>query len=321
MKRLMRWGARKRSAADWVAAREGRGLDPQAFAAWRSADPANGADYARLSGLWDDPALTEALRAVPRRAPRRAPVRVVAPFAVAAAAAVLALPLAWPSLELAAAPAAEHRTQPGRRLALSLDDGSVVDLAGDTWVRVRQTPHRRQVELLRGEAFFAVAHDAGRPFEVLTRDSRVRVVGTRFDVNLTAGRTELAVEQGRVRFGPRGLLPRERVVEAGRATALTATGPEPLRVLETGAAGDWRQGWIETHGMSIDRLVEEMGRWSPAPIRVADPGLGAMTVAGRFRVTSPERTLSNLARLYGFEVARERGALVLRRHATDSKAS
>jgi transmembrane sensor len=64
-----------------------------------------------------------------------------------------------------------------------------------------------------------------------------------------------------------------------------------------------------------------MGRWTPAPIRVADPALGAMTVAGRFRISHPERTLSNLARLHGFQVARERGALVLRRHATDSKAS
>lgn len=177
------------------------------------------------------------------------------------------------------------------------------------------------MELLRGEAFFDVAHAEDRPFEVLTADSRVRVVGTRFDVNLTAGRTELAVEQGRVRFGPRGLLSRDRMVEAGLATALTTAGPEPVRALEQGAAGDWREGWIETHGMSVERLVEQMGRWSATPIRVADPQLGAMTVSGRFRITSPERTLSNLARLHGFQVAHERGAIVLRRHAADSKAS
>ena len=83
--------------------------------------------------------------------------------------------MVWPAVELAGAPVLEQRTRPGQRLALSLDDGSVLDLAGDTWVRVRQTPHRRQVELLRGEAFFDVAHAAGRPFEVLTADSRVRV--------------------------------------------------------------------------------------------------------------------------------------------------
>lgn len=321
---LFRRLARKRSAAAFVAAREGRGLDNSRFAAWRRADPGNGDEYARLSAVWDDPALTEALRMAEQRRGASRPARHLAAFAPPLATAALALavlPLAWPAIELARAPVLEQQTRPGQRLAVAMDDGSVVDLAGDTWVRIRQTPHRRQVELLRGEAFFAVAHAADRPFEVLTDDSRVLVVGTRFDVNLTAGRTELAVEQGRVRFGPRGLLARDRVVEGGLATALTSAGPEPVRALEQGAAGDWREGWIETHGMSVQQLVEQMGRWSADPIRVADPKLGAMTVSGRFRITNPERTLANLARLHGFEVAREHGALVLRRHGTDSKAS
>jgi len=316
--------ARKRSAAGWVAAREGEGLDPRRFDAWRRAHPANGDEYARLTALWDDPALTEALQAAERRkAPSRRKLRLGAalPAGLAAAVAALSLPLAWPALELARAPVIEHRTSPGQRLTVPLADGSVIDLAGDTWVKIRQTPHRRQVELLRGEAFFAVAHAKDRPFQVLTQDSRVQVVGTRFDVNLTAAGTELAVEQGRVRFGPRRLMAGSRLIEAGLATALTQAGPTPVERLEPGAAGDWREGWIETHGMSVERLVEEMARWSPTPIRVADPGLGAMTVAGRFRVTSPERTLSNLARLHGFEVRREQGALVLRRHGSDSKAS
>ena len=322
---LFRRRARKRSAAAFVAAREGRGLDAARFSAWRRGDPAAAEAYVRFSDVWDDPALTAALRTVEQRGglarprPRRLPALAAPALAAGLAAAVL--PMVWPAVELAGAPVLEQRTRPGQRLAHSLDDGSVLDLAGDTWVRVRQTPHRRQVELLRGEAFFDVAHAAGRPFEVLTADSRVRVVGTRFDVNLTAGRTELAVEQGRVRFGPRGLLSRDRVVEGGLATALTAAGPEPVRSLEQGAAGDWREGWIETHGMSVERLVEQMGRWSATPIRVADPQLGAMTVSGRFRITHPERTLANLARLHGFAVSHERGAIVLRRHGTDSKAS
>lgn len=316
--------ARKRSAAAWVAAREGEGLDPRRFNAWRRAHRDNGDEYARLTDLWEDPALTEALRAVERRTARSRPKLrrgALLPAGLAAAAAAITLPLAWPALELAQAPVLEHRTQPGQRLTVPLEDGSVVDMAGDTWVRIRQTPHRRQVELLRGEAFFDVAHAEDRPFQVLTDDSRVQVVGTRFDVNRTASGTELAVERGKVRFGPRRLLAESRLIEGGLTTALTTAGPTPVQRLESGSAGDWREGWIETHGMSVERLVEEMGRWSPTPIRVADPALGTMTVAGRFRVTSPERTLSNLARLHGFTLQREHGAIVLRRHATDSKAS
>lgn len=315
--------ARKRSAAGWIAAREGRGLDANAFNAWRRAHPENGREYAALSALWDDPALTAALGGVERLAGPRPAVRrhAMAPVALAAAMAAVVMVLAWPTIELTAARPVEQRTGPGQRLTFALEDGSRLDLAGDTWVRIRQTPHRRQVELLRGEAFFDVAHEADRPFHVLTADSHVQVVGTRFDVNLTAGRAELSVEQGRVRFGPRGFLAPSQLVEGGRTTALTAAGLESPRLLQAGAAGGWREGWIETSGMSVARLVEEMNRWSSEPIRVADPDLGAMTVAGRFRITTAERTLSNLARLHSFDVRREGGAIVLRRHTSDSKAS
>lgn len=320
-----REAARKRSAAQWVAARDGEGVDPQGFNAWRRAHPDNAKAYAKLNALWEDPALTEALGRAQRVSGVRSAVRPrlagLAPTALAAALAVAMLPLAWPTIELIATRPMEQRTLPGQRLSLALKDGSRLDLAGDTWVRIRETPHRRQVELMRGEAYFDVAHEQDRPFHVLTADSRVEVVGTRFDVNLTAGRTELSVEQGRVRFGARGFLAQSHMVEAGRTTAVTATGVEPLRPLQPGAAGDWRDGWIETSGMSVARLVEEMNRWSTEPIRVADPELGAMTVAGRFRITAPERTLSNLARLHSFGLGREDGALVLRRHTPDSKAS
>lgn len=317
-------GARKRSAAAWIAAREGRGLDRRAFDAWRQAHPDNGREYLHFNGLWEDPALVEALRRADR-ATTHAPIRLrrprVLPLSLTAALALAILPLAWPSIELRFATPMEQKTDAGQRRSLVLEDGSRLDLAGDSWVRVRQTPHRRQVELLRGEAFFDVAHDAERPFLVLTADSRVQVIGTRFDVNLITDRTELSVEQGRVRFGPRDFLGPSRLIEAGHATAISAAGAEPLQPLQPGAAGDWREGWIETGGMSVSRLVEEMNRWSATPIRVADPALGAMTVAGRFRITSPERTLGNLARLHGFAVKREGAHLVLRRHQADSKAS
>src|SRR5690606_17438256 len=90
--------ARKRSAAAWVAARQGEGLDPRKFDAWRRSHPGNGEEYARLSELWDDPALTSALQAAERRA---APTRpqpwfaAALPGLAATAAVALCLPLAW----------------------------------------------------------------------------------------------------------------------------------------------------------------------------------------------------------------------------------
>ena len=47
---------------------------------------------------------------------------------------------------------------------VTLADGTRVTLDGATRLEVRLGARRRQVELVRGEAFFDVAHDAARPF-------------------------------------------------------------------------------------------------------------------------------------------------------------
>lgn len=56
----------------------------------------------------------------------------------------------------------------------------------------------RRVLLVSGEAFFNVAHDAGKPFLVNVGDTEVKVVGTEFNVELADGEATIHVRHGRV---------------------------------------------------------------------------------------------------------------------------
>src|SRR5262245_63689126 len=56
----------------------------------------------------------------------------------------------------------------------------------------------RDIEMLRGEAYFRVAHDQARPFIVHTASLHVRAVGTSFDVRTSSDRVVVAVEEGMV---------------------------------------------------------------------------------------------------------------------------
>src|SRR5581483_6720366 len=66
----------------------------------------------------------------------------------------------------------------GQQSSFTLQDGSVVFLNTNSKVRVESSTAERHIELVRGEARFKVAKDAGRPFTVGTATAAVRALGT-----------------------------------------------------------------------------------------------------------------------------------------------
>src|SRR5262249_28590943 len=95
--------------------------------------------------------------------------------------------IGWERVETAAA----------ERRELALADGSVVQLAPDSKLRVHLEPHLRQIVLSRGEAFFRVARD-GRPFIVQTEYATVRATGTAFAVERAGDGVVVTVAEGKV---------------------------------------------------------------------------------------------------------------------------
>ncbi len=75
-----------------------------------------------------------------------------------------------------------YATGIGEQRSIVLADGSTVDLNSRSKIRIRFSSERRGVELIEGQALFKVAKDHARPFVVDSDGTRVRAVGTQFDV-------------------------------------------------------------------------------------------------------------------------------------------
>src|SRR5262245_38043202 len=73
-------------------------------------------------------------------------------------------------------------TPVAQRSALTLVDGTRVELNAQTSLAIEIDGRGRRVRLASGEAFFAVHKDPSRPFTVETPAGSVRVTGTQFDV-------------------------------------------------------------------------------------------------------------------------------------------
>lgn len=263
---------------------------------------------------FDDPALSEALRASSPYAARKTvrtkrpswTTRVMRPvvWAPTALAMVVGGVLAGPHLvDLAVeATALEtvYDTSRGETRRLVLEDGSHVLMTGDTHLKVRMAGRKREVSLTGGEAMFDVAHDASRVFEVRTDEGQVRVLGTRFTTSLTNGRLDVDVYRGRVAVSTDAGARRE--VGAGeRASARDGH-------VKAGAAFApdetvWSDGWIETDAITLKELVQRLSRRSKRPIIIQDEKLESLEAAGRFRLDDAEGQLRNLAVVHGFHVA------------------
>lgn len=282
---------RPRTAEGWLA-RMGRprvgARDHAGFLAWLEADEdhlrqyeAAKADQAALTalrGAFDaDLSRLRAGRAV--REPRR--WLVAGGLAVAGAAVVV---LAAPQLMSSGPRVVTYSSAPGRITDVVLADGSRVTLDAGSTIQVALADDARRVTLVRGAAFFDVAHDAEHPFQVALADRRVIVTGTRFETALTDRGGEISLLDGRVAIGLRD-------VGARRALAgATRLRPGDRAVFKTGAAGEalsrvdvetataWRKRRLVFRDAPLTEIIAAAGRYADRPLVAADDRLAEIRV-------------------------------------------
>ncbi len=100
------------------------------------------------------------------------PIAVVWCLSVLLTIAVWQLPLRMQDWQ------SDYHTAPGEQFNVTLEDGSRLTLNTDTALAVHFNEQQRQVELLRGEAYFEVAPNKARPFIVKGGQADARAVGT-----------------------------------------------------------------------------------------------------------------------------------------------
>ena len=280
----------------------------QAFAAWLAADPAHQQAYRQAQAHWDwmEPFKTQAFRARDQallyRPPSRQPVwRSLAWFATAAVLLLglgLALfsPQGWYGLRYT------YATGKGQLLTVALEDGSCIELNTDSEVQVHFNHHRRQLELVRGEAFFTAAHNPARPFRVHAGHISIEDIGTAFDVYKQANQVSVAVQEGEVVIETQV---DRRQLSAGQQLAYSDNGGFiDAGQTDIASATAWRQGLLVFRGRRLDEVMAEIGRYHDVQIHLPDPKLAELRVNGSFRTDQLDNMLNAVATLLPVTVKR-----------------
>jgi transmembrane sensor len=278
---------------------------------WRSADPANAAEWREVARVWEAsaaleparpdlriPSASEVIRGAEQRRARLPPVpgtwRGWAGRAAAAAAlVVLGFGIAGLRSPAVLIAGGAVTTSAGEMATVTLTDGTVVRLGPHSQFRFGDDPATREV-WLEGEAFFSVASVRDQPFTVRTVAGSAVVLGTRFRVQTTGDAMQVSVLEGRVALSS-GSDSREIVggqvgeVSGQRLSVRPATDPRELR----SGPGNF----LAFRSTPLSRVAEEIGSHFGVPVEIRDPELARRTVTASFQDSSLSEVMSVICRV------------------------
>jgi transmembrane sensor len=310
-----------RTAAQWFALRRATSTPAieRRFGEWLSQDPSHGEEYALCELLWEAAKQAVSEEPAPARIEVRAHWRIGA-FAVAASIAVVSIAVV--SIVFLAKAPQTWTTGAGEQRTVLLADGSWVTLNTRTRIDVHLSRHARDIELREGEAFFAVAKDAARPFTVHTSLGYARAVGTQFNAYVNDERLQVTTEQGSVLVdgldSGAGVL-----VDAGMQAELRIGMPGPrVTAANLTAVMGWREQRLEVDDAPLADVLKDFGRYTPTSIRAASPEIGSLRVSAVLRVGDLAALEAMLSGAFGLQFERQgREIIVVRPSAARAPKS
>jgi ferric-dicitrate binding protein FerR (iron transport regulator) len=184
------------------------------------------------------------------------------PYAAAAAVAALMFFLIYD-------PGTTVNAPYGELVTYELPDGSQVELnAGSKiWFKADEWSENRSLTL-SGEAFFKV--EKGSKFTVETKQGRVAVLGTSFNVFARENQLEVDCFTGKVGVSvPKG---DSTVLQAGEATKTSANRQlEEKKTIDINKKAGWRKGQLDMVDVPLQRVFDELERQFDIQIKTVVP--------------------------------------------------
>ncbi|TQV89581.1 FecR family protein [Aliikangiella coralliicola] len=238
-----------------------------------------------------------------------------------------------------------YTTAVGGHREVILSDGTLLALNTDSEVEVDYNENRRKVRLLKGEAFFQVAHNSNRPFIVYAGKNSVRAVGTAFAVSLLPQTFELTVTEGKVELSDTAkdkpivseqkvtktaLLepskdseqitdePEKIYLSAGETLAYNPLDEKQIRTEQIKIVSEreirrqlsWQDGLLDFSETPLIEVVEDLSRYTSLEIEILDPELRNMKFGGLFRTDELQALFDALETTFDIKVVKVNDKLV-----------
>jgi len=245
------------------------------------------------------------------------------PFAYSRAAfatALIAIAAVLISVTMQLSGPAIYTTAIGEQRTIQLADQSTVQLNTNSRLEVDYSENLRRLTLIQGEAHFDVAHNPGRPFEVYAAKGLVRAIGTAFTVHIRKIDVEVIVTEGAVEVDraeqnaqPSATPAIQNIIQGPIASEIKVTAgnkvtydkgllDEVKLVVATGIEEQlsWRQGMLLFKDEPLQKVVDEVSRYTELKIIIPERSARELKVGGLFKVGDTESLFEALRE--GFDI-------------------
>ncbi len=190
-------------------------------------------------------------------------------------------------------------TEVGKEYRITLSDGTRVHLNYNTRLKFPVVFGKKaRVVYLKGEAFFEVAHDAERPFYVVTENIKIKQYGTAFNVNAySSDNTSVVLVKGSVSLLMDGsqaeilMKPHQRAIIAkeGKQVQLEEVNIEKYTA--------WNDGYFFFEDEPLENIMETLANWYDVKVVYESPEIKKLRFTGALdRYSKVNQTLRALGR-------------------------
>lgn len=201
----------------------------------------------------------------------------------------------------------------GEHQVIPLEDGSRITLDAASRIKVSWHLRSRRVELQAGQAFFSVAPALYRPFLTTTGSTRIKVVGTRYNVSRYQNDVRVTVEEGKVDV--RGNAAHIRLTAGDQILVHNGRLGKPAQV-DPAAFAAWKDGRLVFDRTPLREVLAVIQRYQRDTIVMQDSSLAELPVSGTFDSAHLDRMLALLPKILPLDLTTDsHGTLHLQRRA------
>lgn len=174
----------------------------------------------------------------------------------------------------------------GFEYMLILADGTKVWMNSESEIHypVYFTSNIRKVRL-QGEAYFEVAKDVTRPFIVEVNNGfEVKVLGTHFNIKAypTDEQSETTLLEGKIAISAPSL-EESIILSPSQQMVIHKDGENEVRQVNPEYAVAWHNGWFYFDNETLEKAVEQIGRWYNTDFVFDDPECRHIRVSGKVK--------------------------------------
>ena len=149
----------------------------------------------------------------------------------------------------------------------------------------------------------------------------MRVLGTEFDVSLSARSVDVAVLEGRVEVirpedGETAIRPEavKHVLTAGQAVRAQSAGVKPVRTVAMSDVAAWRCGKLAWSEAPLREIIADLNRYDAGGVRLVPANLGDEAFTLSVPAADPQEAVTLIAAALDLEVVQDpSGVTILRK--------